>query len=553
MLLPFISKRELARAWQIARVLGRFGLVPLVHASGIGRLFGVRFWRRMERRYQHVPPPVRLRLALVELGTTFIKLGQMLSARSDLLPADYLDELATLQDEVPPLPFDRMEPVFRNAFGFSPFETFRHFDPLPIASASIGQVYRAELSDGRQAVVKIQRPGLLRQVQTDLSLMRRVATLANRNRFLARFDLPALVREFQFILQDELIYTLEAHNAETLAEEMAARPGIMLPTVHWPYTTREVLTSAWVDGVKITDYAQLEAAGLDRRKLAADLANSLLEQILLHGLFHGDPHPGNLLVTRDDGRICFLDTGMVGRLDRRMRELLIELAISIFDQDIDAVLVHLQQLGVVQDVADLPALRRDIARLITKYYFLPRRELKLGDLLQRLNFLLFEHNVRMPYEFGLMAKALFQAEGVAQGLDPYFDYNRAAGPVIDEIRRRYYSYDTFVADARRELRGLRRQIVDLPRRLSTVLDHLESGTLRVRMSDDSFETAEQARNARGNRLSFAIVVTGLLLAASLLLAVHPAGWLHYLALAALAVALLLLALLFLAFARSGRM
>lgn len=549
---PFISKREVARAWQILKVVSRFGLVPLLQASGIGRLFGVRIWRRMERRYQHTPPPVRIRMALTELGTTFIKLGQVLSARSDLLPQEYLDELAKLQDDVPPFPFAEIEPVFRAEFGISPFDAFRDFNPEPLASASIGQVYAARLQDGADIVVKIQRPGVEAQIATDLSLLHRAATWLQRYRQLERYDLPALVREFRAILQDELIYTLEAHNAETLNEQMDQHPLIAFPRVHWPYTSHRVLTLHRVFGHKITDLPALDALGLNRRELAVNLANSLLEQILLHGLFHGDPHPGNLLVTPDGG-ITFLDTGMVGRLDRKMRELLIELAVSIFDQDIDAVLGNLQQLGVVQDIANLPQVRRDLSRLITKYYFLPRKELRLGELLQRLNNLLFEHHIRMAYEFGLLAKALFVAEGIAQKLDPDFDYNHAARPVIAEIRRRYYSLDTFVDDSIREWRGLRRQLVDLPRRLNTVVTHLEQGTVRVRLVDDLFDLKENDELILVNRISFALLITGLLIASVLLLAADPTGWLRWVALGGLALDALFMLLLLIALLKSGRL
>ncbi|HEY3379547.1 MAG TPA: AarF/ABC1/UbiB kinase family protein [Armatimonadota bacterium] len=548
--LPFVTKRELARAWQIFKVIGQYGLAPLAQASGISRLFGVRIWRRMERRFQNIPPPVRLRLALTELGTTFIKLGQVLSARSDLLPQDYLTELSKLQDEVPALPFELMEPVFRAAFGYSPYETFRTFDPVPVAAASIGQVYRADLHDGTQVVVKIQRPGLVAQVNTDLSLMRRVAGIAHRSSWLQRFDLPSLVREFSFIIQDELLYTLEGHNAETLAKEVAGHPKVALPQVYWPYTTRQVLTTHWIDGIKITDIEALTVAGIDRKQLSVDLANSLLEQILLFGMFHGDPHPGNLLVTRD-GTLVFLDTGIVGRLDRHNRELLIELAISIFDQDIDAILNHLQQLGLVNDIGNIPALRRDLSRLITKYYFLPRKELRLGELLQRINSLLFEHNIRMAYEFGLMAKTLFLAEGVAQELDPDFDYNEAARPVIEEIRRRYYSAQTFIDDSLREFRGLRRQIVDLPRRMNAVLGHLERGTLRVRLNDETLEQKDAAQQTMVNRVSFALLTVGVLIACALLISAHPTGLVRYMATAGLAIDVAFIITLLLSMLKSG--
>lgn len=529
---PFISKREFARAWQIMRVIGRFGLVPLVQATGIGRLLGVRLWRRMERRFAAIPPPVRLRLALVELGTTFIKLGQVLSARSDLLPPEYLTELSRLQDEVPPQPFSQLEPVFLAAFGMRPTEAFAEFNPQAIASASIGQVYEARMHNGAEVMVKIQRPGVERQVGTDLSLMMRVAVLLNRSPLLARFDLPTLVREFASILQDELLYTLEAHNAETLAKEMVEHPDIRFPEVMWDFTTQQVLTTRRIHGVKITELATFGLPGVDSRKVAVNLANSLLEQILLHGMFHGDPHPGNLMVTYD-GTLVFLDTGMVGRLDRKTRELLIELSVSIFDQDIDSVLGTLQQLGIVMEDADLVNLRRDLSRLITKYYFLPRRELRLGYLLQRVNSLLFEHRVRMAYEFGLLAKALFLVEGVSQALDPLFDYNVAARPVIEKVRRRYYSLDTFIDDWSHEIRGMRRQFVDLPRRLSTVLDHLEQGTLHIHTVDDLIDVDHDAHSALVNRAILAMLTLTLIIAGTVLLATHPLGWIMYLAAAML--------------------
>jgi len=546
----FITKRELARAWQIIRVSGRFGLVPLVQAAGINRWVGIRlWWRHMERRYQNVPPPVRLRLALVQLGTTFIKLGQVLSARSDLLPPDYLHELTKLQDEVTALPFEEMRPVFIASFGIPPEAVFAEFDPQPVASASIGQVYAAKLHDGTEVMVKIQRPGVEEQVRTDLSLLYRVADLADHNPYLARYDLPSLVREFAAILQDELIYTLEAHNAETLAKEMVAHVNIVFPAVCWDYTSRNVLTTTRIHGVKTTDLEQGMLPEVDRREIAETLANSLLEQILLHGMFHGDPHPGNLLVTLD-GKLAFLDTGMVGRLDRKTRELLIELSIAIFEEEIDSVLDILQQLGVVMEGADLHSLRRDLARLITKYYFLPRREFQLGMLLQRVNFLLFEHHIRMAYEFGLMAKALFQAEGVAQALDPGFDYNRAARPVIDEVRERYYSFHTFFADTARELHGMRRQIVDLPRRLSTVLSHFERGTLRLHTQDDLIHLKHGTIHRLVNRAILTVLVFSLLLAGALLLATNAAAWVTIMAVILLSVGGIILIFLFIAMLRT---
>ncbi|MHB9024455.1 MAG: ABC1 kinase family protein [Armatimonadota bacterium] len=547
----FLSRREWARAWQIINIVRRYGLLSLAQAHGLGHLFG---WSalRMDRRLRDMPAPARLRLALIELGTTFIKLGQMLSARSDLLPPEYLDELSKLQDEVPSLPFEQMLPVFQEEMGGHPDAIFPFFDPQPIASASIGQVYHAHLADGSEVTVKIQRPHVREAIRLDLSLMRRMAGIADKNPFLRRFDFPSLVREFGYVLQDELLYTLEAYNADALAGEMAEYPNIALPTIYWDYTTQRVLTTSLIRGVKINDLEGLDRLGVNRRELANTLANSLLAQILRYGLFHGDPHPGNLLVT-PDGVLYFLDTGMVGRLDRKMRELLIELTASIFDQDIDAVLAHLQQLGVVEELTSLPDLRRDLSRLITRYYFLPRKELRLGELLRRINNLLFHHDVRMAYEFGLLAKALFLTEGIAQLLDRDFDYNEAARPLIADIRRDYYSPTTLIDDTVRELRGLQRQIIDLPRRLSAVLDHLERGTLRVRFSDDLWGIKQGVENALLNRLSFALLIIGLLVASAVILSAHPGGWLRAVALAGLVIDSVFIIILLVAIARTGKL
>lgn len=422
---------------------------------------------------------------------------------------------------------------------------------MPAASASIGQVYAARLHDGSEVMVKIQRPGVEALVHTDLSLLHHLAAFANRNRYLQRYDLPALVREFRTILLDELLYTLEAQNAESLAREMAHRPMVLFPTVYWTYTSHHVLTTMRIHGFKITDLAAFEEAGVDRKLVAVNLANSLLEQILIYGMFHGDPHPGNLLVT-PDGHLAFLDTGMVGRLDRKMRELLIELAVAIFDQDIDAILLHLQQLGLVREIADLPSLRRDLARLITKYYFLPRKELRLGELLQRVNYLLFEHNIRMAYEFGLLTKTLFLAEGIALKLDPDFDYNVAARPIIDEVRQHYYSLRSFIDDARRELRGLRRQVVDLPQRLNNVLSYLEQGVVRVQATDDLYEAKQANQMVLVNRAIVAALTIGLLIASSVLLAAHPTGWIAHTAVIVLIADSVLIFFILLALLKSRR-
>jgi ubiquinone biosynthesis protein len=445
-------------------------------------------------------------MALEDLGPTFIKLGQVLSTRADFVPADLVTQLRKLQDDVPPVPFAAMEAEFVREIGRRPTEVFAEFDATPLASASIGQVYPAVTTAGERVVVKIQRPGITKPIETDLAILADMAGLVHsRVPSLRRYDFPGFVREFTMILRDELVYTVEAHNAEILRERLSSDPHVRIPRVVWEVTTAKVLTQERIEGIKIDRVLELDACGLDRPAIARHLAQTMLRQIFLEGLFHGDPHPGNLEVL-PDGSIGFMDFGMMGYLDRGARESLGELLLALFERDTRRIVDIFTAIGTVGESTNLTGLERDLARLVGRYYFLPRKQFGLGQLLSRMIELLLTHDLRVPSEFSLLAKALLMVEGVARELDPDFDFNEAAKPLVDEVTRQRWSAGNIRDELSVGVRSLLLSAKRFPRLLDRVLGRLEQGTLRIRLEHDEGRGAQRGTDLVIHRF-FAVSLT----------------------------------------------
>ncbi|MGB9880010.1 MAG: ABC1 kinase family protein, partial [Anaerolineae bacterium] len=333
----------------------------------------------------------------------------------------------------PPVSYEQVAQVIAEEFKAKPEDVFLSFDKTPIAAASVGQVHYAVTRDGREVVVKVQRPGIERVMHSDLEILADLAVLLEeRIPDSRRYHPRALVREFAETIADELIFSLEGHNCELMRARLA-RDGIVVPRVIWELTTRRVLTLERIRGYKPTDRQNIEK--FDLRALATKLARSIVKQVLVDGLFHADPHPGNLLVS-EAGELVLLDFGIVGRLDARTREHLAELFVAVFLQDADRVVSILSDLGATEGEIDREELRRDINRLISKYYFLPRSQMRVGDMLNRILSLVYRHRVVMPPEFAMIAKAFFTAEGSCLLLAPDFDFNEAVRPLAKEILKR---------------------------------------------------------------------------------------------------------------------
>ncbi|UCH33196.1 MAG: AarF/ABC1/UbiB kinase family protein [Armatimonadota bacterium] len=515
--------RNLRRLREISRVLVKYGFGYVAIQLGLDRLIPVSRWRtRLLGRDHPLSPAERLRMALGELGPTFTKLGQVLSSRHDLLPPQYLTELRKLQDAAPPVPYRQIESEVCAELGRPPDELFGSIEPEPLSSASIGQVHGATTRDGRAVVVKVQRPDIARLVETDLAIMWDAANFLHvRSRALRRFDLPALAAEFTTIMRDELRYRIEAYNAERLRENLSAIEWVQVPAVVWELTTERVLAMERVNGLRIDRVDELGELGIDLPDLARRFAQCMLQQVFVDGFFHGDPHQGNVWV-REDGTLVLLDFGTMGRLDQRFRRSLIALILALARQDTEAALDEIAEMGMMGEHQDVSGLRHDLRRLFTRYYFLPRREFPLGELLIRVVQLMSTHRTPVPWEFSHLGKALVITEGICHELDPDFDFDDAAAPIAEQLRRERTSA-RYIADELADFgRDMARNLGALPERINQVLSELRRGTLRVRISDEESERVLAHQAALSSRIALSVILAALVVADSLFL-LSPVG------------------------------
>jgi ubiquinone biosynthesis protein len=504
-----LGLRNLRRIRQIASVVFRYGLGSIFDQLDVTRLLPLHRRRREDPRYQQMSSAKRIRLALAELGPTFIKLGQVLSARPDLLPPEIIAELRHLQDEGPTVSFERIRGVIEAELGQPLDRLFASFEETPLSSASLGQVHGATLRDGREVTVKVLRPGVEEVVRQDIQVISDLAALAHRQPALRELELPSLARQFADQIENELVYTIEAHNADRIRAEIDKHsPLIFIPEVIWPLTSRRVLTVVRVYGHRVDRLAELPAP-IDRARLAQEFGHAILHQIFVEGLFHGDPHQGNVLVT-NDGRAALLDFGIVGYLDSRIRTLVAEVLERADRQDVDGVLSVAIELGSPRAETELASLRDGLARLVGRSAILPRREFTVGELLSRAIRTMWLNHVRVPTQLSLVARALAVGEGVCLDLDPDFDFREVARVTIQEASRRAAAIETVLDHAAASAESVARKLIRLPARMERVLSLLERGTLNIRVDDPEAER-RISRVARSlNHLALAVLATALL-------------------------------------------
>ncbi|MDW8059021.1 MAG: AarF/ABC1/UbiB kinase family protein [Thermomicrobium sp.] len=509
------------RLTEIVTVLSRHGLGFLLDQLGLP------LQQRGLRRPTgtHLPAPVRLRMALEELGPTFIKLGQILSTRDDLLPPSYIEQLALLRDRVPPVPAKAIVAEIERSFGRPLERLYATFDPEPLASASIGQVHAATLPTGTSVIVKVRKPGIAETIEEDLAILRDIAELASRRSTLAAsYDLVGLVDEFAWTIRSELDYRREGRNADRFRQLLQHRSDIVIPRVFWHRTTETVLTMRQVDGIPIDRIEELDRAGIDRAALAVRAAHFVLECVLVHGFFHADPHPGNFAVL-PDGRIVVYDFGMVGRLDPAQRRELLDALVAVVRGDLDALIDSMSRLGLVRHEADRPALRRELQHLVDRYYGLSLGEYRFGEIADDLYRLMRRWRIALPPELSLLVKTLSMHEGVGQRLDPSFRPFPIAETYVRRLLLERYSPTTWLPLLTRWVEDSTRQAVDLPRRVDRLLRRLEQAELEVTMHLAELPEVTHRLSSMINRLVIAILLAAAAISFSLLLNVWHPDWL----------------------------
>jgi ubiquinone biosynthesis protein len=516
------TARDLGRLGEIAAVLARYGFGDAVQRLGMTAALeraGKALRWKSAAELARLSPPQRARHALQDLGPTFVKLGQILATRVDLFPAGWIAEFEKLQDQAPPSPAEEVRAQLVEDLGGAPEAVFAQFEAEPLAAGSVAQVHRARLPDGTEIAVKVRRPGIKAIVEADLSLLARLAHLAEtRLPDLARFRPGEVVRQFTQTLRQELDLAAECRNAERVARSFRDDPAIVVPKAYWTWTGERMNVQEFVEGIPHRDLEALDKAGLDRRVLAHRGARAMLKMVIDDGFFHADPHPGNVFYLPGN-RIAFIDFGMVGRLPERRRDQLVQLLNGLVGRDPDGVVeVLLEWAGSAQ--VDAEAVAADVDAFIDRYHGMPLGELRMGAMLADLVRMLQQHKLALPPDLALVLKTCVTLEATGRELDAGFDMVGEAAPFL---RAATLARRGPAALARRGWRATRTAVellAELPRDLREILRSAKNGRLQVHVDVTSLERFGRQLDGAANRLTVGVVTAALIIGSSIVMTVE---------------------------------
>ena len=513
--------RSIRRYRTILGILIKYGFGHVVEQLNIN--YYLELGRRIvtlgtaPKEIERLTQPERLRLALEELGPTFIKLGQVLSTRPDLIPREYADEFRKLQDRVPSLPFAAINGQLERELGVPAATHFAHLDPQPLAAASIAQVHRGQLLDGTEVVVKVRRPGVDGLVETDLDILMGLAYLIENHIPSGDiYDPTGIVKEFRRIIRREMDFSREGHTIDRFAANFADDATVHVPKVHWEQTGASILTMEYIDGIKVSDFDRLQERGGDLKVIARNGADCLLKQVLVHGFFHGDPHPGNIFIL-DDNVICMLDYGMVGRLDDDLKYQLAELLVAVLQRDVDRVISQLLYSGELADEVDLKQLKRDLCEFIDDYYEIPLQEIHAGQLLGEFVDILTHYRIKFSPDLILLAKALVTMEGIGRQLDPEFNMIAHLRPFMERLLRERLTPANLSREVWRTAQSYGALAKNLPRDLKELINRINHNKFKIDLEHRGLERLIADIDKSSNRLSFSLLIAALIVGSSLIM------------------------------------
>lgn len=516
-----IASHDLGRVQALAAILIRYGFGDMVRRLGLAQALAragkVVPLGRMEELVA-LPAPVRVRRAMEEMGPSFVKLGQVLATRVDLFPPEWIAEFSRLQNAVPSVSFEAIRVEITEALGAAPESAFLWLDPEPLAAASIAQVHRARLHDGREVVAKVRRPGIRPVIEADLRLLQYAAKrIETKFPDLRRFHPVGVVRQFKASLMGELDLAAECRNAERIAASFAGDDRIVVPAVHWSCTRERMNVQDFVDGIPVVDLAALEAAGVDRRQVARTGAQAVLKMMLEDGFFHADPHPGNVFVL-PDGRIAIIDFGMVGRLSHARRAEVVSLLFGLVERDPERVAEVLldwtEQSGI-----DEVQLAIDIDGFVDRYHGVPLGQLDLAGMLLEVTVLLRSHRLALPADLALLIKVCLTLEGLGRSLDPDFEMACQAQPFLRRAMAAQLGPRAVARRGARALTDAAGLLATLPRELRRLLRGMRGGGPRVHMEIDELKEFSHQVAHSANRLAGSMVIAALIVGSSITMTV----------------------------------
>jgi len=516
---PFRILRSLGRSREIATVLLNYGFGDVVERLGLMRY--LQWGRRLFVRRRNPPEPrltrsQRIRMALEVLGATFVKFGQLMSTRPDLLPAELICELTKLQESVPSFPVEKAIETVEAELGGTIDRLYLEFDRQPLAAGSLGQVHRGRLADGTAVAVKIRRPNVVREVERDLELMLELAILIERHLPESRvFEPVGLVTQFARSIRREMNFVREARTTDEFHRLFKRDSTLIVPRVYWDLSGETVITMEFLDGFKISDRAGIQAANLKRSDLATTGARIFLKQVFEYGLFHGDPHPGNVRIMRS-GSIGLIDFGMVGRLEDDRREQLVDLFLSISQRDVKRTVDLVLIIGKPSSEIDRSLLQADVRDFIESYYGLSLERVRMGKLLSDFVLILSSHSIRYPADLMLLIRAMVTLDGLGRELDPDFNLALHLAPFIKRVIRDRYNprrmAHRILGDTGRMLETLH----EVPMHIERTLQKLNRDEIKIQLEHRNLEYLVTELDRSGNRIVIGLVMSALIVASALI-------------------------------------
>ncbi|MBN1937223.1 MAG: AarF/ABC1/UbiB kinase family protein [Anaerolineae bacterium] len=515
--------QELNRLRNIAQILARNGLGFLLDQTELGR-FLPHSWHgrttKVEEEMERLSLAERVRHTLEDLGPTYIKLGQLLSGRGDLLPPGFTEELSKLLDSAPAFPYEEVVKQIEIELGKPPEQIFASLERIPIAAASIGQVHRAVLPNGDHVVIKVQRPKIKQMVKSDLDVLMRQAQFWEKRSEVARsYNVVEIVEELGYALTNELDYAIEAQNIDRFYQAYADHPTIRIPQVYWEYTTKRVIVMEELVGIKLLEMDRLYREKYDLPAIAQVGTDFYMKQIFEDGFFHADPHPGNLMVVGD--KLAVLDFGMVAFVSHRLRDQLGDLLVSIISQEAERTTTVLVRMGVVTRATNLRELERDLQRMMGRYLGLPLNQMDVAQILGEIFSIAFMHHVRLPSDFAMLIRTMLILNGVGIKLDPNYQLVESLEPFVRELVSRKLSIQRLGSNALRTMDSLNLMLQRFPSRLDDLWDQLDEGDLTVGVSVRDILMIMQQVNRIANRIAFALIVAALIIGSALILMGGP--------------------------------
>ncbi|WP_176762096.1 ABC1 kinase family protein [Natronincola ferrireducens] len=517
--------RNLKRYKKIGEVLMKYGFTfaaqKLNEKGYIPKLI-----LKPKQQKEYLSHGQKLRMACEELGPTFIKLGQIISTRRDIFPEEVVSQLAKLQDDVKPFPFEEAKKVFEVEMKLRIEDCFKEFNREPIASASIGQVYEAVLNTGENVVVKIQRPSIQRIIKGDLDILFTLAKLLDEHMDKEKpYNLLEIVEEFSRSITKELDYSLEGRNAEKFHAYFKKDTSIYIPQVYWDYTSKKVLTMERVYGIKIIDKQGLKEKKWDLKEVATISANCFLKQVFIYGFFHGDPHPGNIFVV-GPSKIAFVDFGITGYLDKGTMNFISNLFTASARRDVDKIVNILIEIDALDSQTNPRRLKEDISFLINLYYNVPLNKLNLGEALKKLMEVAYTNKIKLPSQFIVLLKAMVTLEGSVKFLNPQFSLSNIAKDFVKEIYFHRYNPKNLAGEFKDYSEEILDSIKYLPKQIRTLLKKIENNDIKFQLEQIGIEKLQGELSKMTNKLSLSLISSALIVGSSLIIqnASGPMMW-----------------------------